>query len=312
MGLKTNMLRAFNNAKYKVKAKSPEILLVTGIVATVGAVGTAIYATVKAKEVLDEDEFDEVDDVVEDEFDEFDDVVEEKKGIDIKKVGRIALYYAPTVALTGVAIASNIGGYKIQKKHIAALGGTLVTTLGILNNYRDRVREEVGEDREKELFDGHCSKEVIEYDENGNVVTKASIENRSDDYFHMWFGPTKKNGEKNPFWTDNLEQNISFLFATQRTLSDMLVVKGHIVLNDIYEALGEDPDYTSGMVIGWRYIKENENGDNIIDFGVKYDEANDIYPVVGENGEILLTFNFDGVIQEDLIEIMKTEKEEVA
>lgn len=301
MGLKTNMLRAFNKAKYKVKAKSPEILLVTGIVATVGAVGTAIYATVKTKEALEEDEFDEVDNVV-----------EEKEGIDIKKVGKIALYYAPTVALTGVAIASNIGGYKIQKKHIAALGGTLATTLGILNNYRERVREEVGEDREKELFDGRCSKEVIEYDENGNVVTKTSIENRSDDYFHMWFGPTKKNGEKNPFWTDNLEQNISFLFATQRTLSDMLIVKGHLVLNDIYEALGEDPDYTSGLVIGWRYIKENENGDNIIDFGVKYDEANDIYPVVGENGEILLTFNFDGVIQEDLIEIMKTEKEEVA
>jgi hypothetical protein len=57
---------------------------------------------------------------------------------------------------------------------------------------------------------------------------------------------------------------------------------------------------SAGAVVGWVYDRNNEHGDNYIDFGVFEHDSSPLYSN-GRDGAILLDFNVDGVIY-DLID----------
>ena len=94
-------------------------------------------------------------------------------------------------------------------------------------------------------------------------------------------------------WSKNPEYNLMFLRSQQNYYNDMLKSRGHVFLNEVYDALGI-PRTQAGAVVGWMI---SDNGDNFIDFGV-FDgdrpRARDF--VNGYERSILLDFNVDGVI----------------
>ena len=77
---------------------------------------------------------------------------------------------------------------------------------------------------------------------------------------------------------------------------DILHTKGHIFLNDVYEALGI-PKTEAGQYVGWML----GNGNDYVDFGIydMYKETNRDF-VNGYEPVILLDFNVDGVISDKL------------
>jgi hypothetical protein len=85
-----------------------------------------------------------------------------------------------------------------------------------------------------------------------------------------------------------------FLRANQQYFNNLLIVRGHVFLNEVYDQLGL-PHTTAGQIVGWRYTPDNE-GDNYNDFGILRDDETVRDFINGRNGSILLDFNVDGPI----------------
>jgi len=90
-----------------------------------------------------------------------------------------------------------------------------------------------------------------------------------------------------------------FLKAQQNYFNNMLQARGHVFLNEVYDALGMERS-SSGTVVGW-VIRKDGQGDNFIDFGIFDGESERARAFVnGYERNIRLDFNVDGVIY-DLI-----------
>lgn len=63
--------------------------------------------------------------------------------------------------------------------------------------------------------------------------------------------------ETSPLWVDgDPERNIFFIEATEKYLDDRLQTKGHLVLNEVFSALGVD-ETPEGAICGWSLAKAN-------------------------------------------------------
>ena len=98
---------------------------------------------------------------------------------------------------------------------------------------------------------------------------------------------------KSALWCKDSEHNLMFLYHVKDHLNNVLKKRGYVFLNEAYEALGL-PKTTAGQIVGWRYMEENPNGDNFIDFGV-YEDYNSEF-VNGYKTTCILDFNVDGEI----------------
>ncbi len=92
----------------------------------------------------------------------------------------------------------------------------------------------------------------------------------------------------NANWSKNTEMNLFFLKTIQLRLNNMLKARGHLMLNEAYDALGF-PRTSAGAVIGWVYEEGNDFGDNFVDLGLEKCEivGPDIPIVFNVNGNIL-------------------------
>src|SRR4051812_11734982 len=66
----------------------------------------------------------------------------------------------------------------------------------------------------------------------------------SETSYSMVFGPD------NPNWTNDRDCNVLFLRGIQTYLSHLLCVRGHVLLNDVFDSLGT-PRRKEGFTIGW-------------------------------------------------------------
>lgn len=86
------------------------------------------------------------------------------------------------------------------------------------------------------------------------------------------------------------EFNRVFLQAHQNYFNQRLQARGHVFLNEVYDALGFERT-RPGAIQGWMYEGE---GMGYIDFGLSSEENKPFIDDV--RAEALLTFNVDGVI----------------
>ena len=83
-----------------------------------------------------------------------------------------------------------------------------------------------------------------------------------------------------------------WLRGQQNILNDILHTRGHVFLNEVYDALGF-PHTPQGAVLGWI----DGEGDNCIDFGLYDQNKENVRRFVnGVDNVIMLEFNHDGVI----------------
>lgn len=303
----TNMTRTFNRAGLQIKKHSPEILLVTGIVAGGAALVAACKATTKLESVLNETknnvekvhecalagqiQIAEGEEIRTVEYTEED----SKKDLTIfyaKGALNVGKLYAPAAALGVISLTCILASHGIIHKRNAALMST-VTAIGTeFDEYRGRVVERFGADMDRELKYNIKAKEVEEtvVNEDGTEsVVKKTIEVIEDPYKQSEFARCFCEGCTG--WTKDAESNLVFLRLQEKWANDRLKAVGHLFLNEVYDMLGL-PRSSAGSIHGWVY--DPENPDYKVDFGIYniHIPANREF-VNGWERSIWLDFNVD-------------------
>lgn len=296
-----------NRAVLKVKKYSPEILTVTAIASTVGAVATAIHSTMTMEEkgVLDtfhenKEKLAEVREMLDDT-----DFMEEKK-VDyteedyihdttinyVQGAWEIVKHYTPTIICTGIAIGSIAGLYKVTKVRYLAAVAAYTSTKAAFEKYREQIKQELRNvDLEEDAVERDIRTEAAEKITEDHVVPcRIGMENHS--MYARWFD------ENCTTWRRDGAQNLLFLKMVQNMANDKLRLRGHIFLNEVYEMIGL-PHTREGALVGW--VWGSGVGDDYVDFHL-FDRANGSARdfINGWEKSVLLDFNVDGVIY-DLI-----------
>jgi hypothetical protein len=204
----------------------------------------------------------------------------------------IAKLYFPAVAVGVVSVSMLTGSHVTLTKRNAAVVAAYSALDRGFNEYRDRVRTELGEEKELHLRHGTQTVSEQKVGKDGKPKTVESIVPHGTPSVYARFFD-----EFSSHYTREPEYNQIYLNCQQNYANDRLRARGHVFLNEIYDMLGL-PRSKAGAVVGWVMSK---NGDNFIDFGIYSgsDERTRSF-VNGAERSILLDFNVDGVIY-DLI-----------
>ncbi|HVI79950.1 MAG TPA: DUF6353 family protein, partial [Candidatus Acidoferrum sp.] len=162
--------------------------------------------------------------------------------------------------------------------------------------YRERVVDRYGEETDRELRYGAEEVDVIDED-TGRITSEMHVAPGEPSGYARWFDETNSNWNAPPFQT----HNFLFLRNQQNWANDMLRARGHLFLNEAYAMVGLTHT-SAGSIVGWVYDRNNERGDNYVDFGCwDKDSGQPLEFFNGREGAILLDFNVDGPIW-DLID----------
>ena len=279
---------------------APQIFLYGGIGAMVFGTILAAKASMKIEVIMAE--YNEKLKVIKDqkELEDNEDYSEEDYRKDmlnlhVQTVVKILKLYGPAITLCASGIAAILGAHKILSIRNAALVSAYKLIETGFSKYRQRVIDEYGRDKDFEFRHGLKKEIVQEEDEEGKKKGKpyeiTTIDPNNNSMYAKFYDSSCAEWEPNP------EYNLMRLNSLQNYFNDMLQVRGHVFLNEVYDSLGI-PRTSAGAVVGWVM---SEDGDNYIDFGI-YDlgntRARDF--VNGYEAVFLLDFNVNGPIH-DLI-----------
>lgn len=299
----TSAARFAGKAEFTIKKNSPEILLGAGIVGFVGTVVLACRATCRADEVLEfhrrkikdiEDAKEIADADPEGEMSYDVEIYRQDKAIRyLKTTGSLAKLYAPTVAVGALSLACILTSRNIMQKRYLGVVAAYNGLSAAFEEYRKRVRDEYGEGLDKHFRYGTTYEELPVYDENGKKTKeKEQVENTDTGMVMQTDDSCRFFDSSNPNWDKNPTFSMMWLRGQQNILNDILHTRGHVFLNEVYDALGF-PHTPQGAVLGWI----DGEGDDCIDFGL-YDQNKESVRrfVNGVDNVIMLEFNHDGVI----------------
>ena len=275
---------------------SPTILFSAGVAGVITSTVLACRATLKLEEVLEDAETKKalVEKTALEHPDRYspEDAAQDSKVLQIQTGVAIVKLYAPAIIVGGLSIAALAGSHNILSRRNAALTAAYAGLDRAFKEYRQRVADEFGEEKEKEFRYGVVTNTLNEKTESGNKKTLVKGYQGANSEYARLFNEFNRNFHGIP------DYDWAFLKGQQLMANDMLNSKGHLFLNEVYDNLGF-PRTKAGAVVGW--IKDG-NGDGYVDFGIFDGENFDrVYDFVkGLEGEILIDFNVDGVIYDKI------------
>lgn len=267
-----------------IQKNAPHILFAAGVIGGVVSTYLACRATLKVSDTLDEikENVNNVENIKTSvpnysETDRRKDLayVYTRGGLELVKL------YGPAVLVGTLSITALTGSHVQLSRRNTALMAAYAALQEAYYNYRARVREEIGEERELAIYQAHETKTI-----EGKKV-KTWDPNRHSMYA-VFFDEYSPNWEKDP------ELNRLFIQCQQTYANNLLKSRGHVFLNEIYDMLGVNRT-KAGAVVGWVI---GHDGDNFIDFGI-FEPENSRF-VNGIERSILLDFNVDGVIYDKI------------
>lgn len=278
----------------KTKKHSPTILFAAGVIGMGATVVSACRATLKVEAVLDEHEKKMLDiKTVEHATYSDSDRKRDMTVLYVRTCGQLTRLYAPSVALGFLSVAALTGSHRILTSRNAGLSAAYAALDKGFKEYRSRVVDEYGEDKDREFRFGVEEREVTIQDKNGPKKVKEKRAKTGDrlSVYARFFD------ENNVNWAQgNPEYRMAFLKLQQNWANDRLRSQGHLFLNELYEELGFEHT-PAGSQVGWLY-NHPEAKDEIVDFGLWSDEnmqATIDFLSGFENG-IWVDFNVDGEI----------------
>lgn len=291
---------------FEVKRKSPEILLVVGLVTGVATVVVACKQTLKAGDILDEhkedmDKVHEAEKVAEEHPTEVEysagDKAKDTAIVYAKTTGKMVRLYAPAIGLGAVSCTSLIMSHVILKKRYLGVVAAYGTIAAAFKAYRERVIEAEGPDKDREYRYG-VKREEVAYtytDEDGQEAVGHEVTTTVD---YDPFDPRPSGYSKifdscNPNYEKDPESNRYFLELKQNQLNDKLRARGYLFLNEAYRELGFPPT-KAGQYVGWIYNEKNPIGDNYVDLGITV--VRNARFVNGYEYVAIVDFNVDGMI----------------
>lgn len=258
-----------------LKKYAPEIMMVTG--AGLVTAGTVI-ACVRSKDVKDD-----VDKIKND----FKEIKEDKEsgvleGAELRKeicssslhaVKLIGKRYALPAGLFATGMVAMFGSNNIRKKRMLAAAAVAEATQLAYNKYRENVRAELGEEKDRQFATGYKEKkaerEVLD-EETGEIKkekTKVKVSDGNDQLWTKLFGEANCPGTWRPF----PGYNKMFITQIQAQANDRLKRENYLYLKDVLLMLGySNPVLEIGgrdvaSTYGWVHCFERQD---IIDFGL--------------------------------------------
>jgi hypothetical protein len=282
------------------KVNSPHILFGAGVVGFAATTVLASRATLRVDEVLQKTQQDlqnvrtveqDSEMVAKHHYTE-EDALRDRIYIYTRTFVDVGRLYAPTILVGTLTVAAFARAHFILNTRVAALTVAYNGLDRAFKLYRDRVRQEFGEEVERDLrYDAYSERVAIENKDTGSkeVVERKRIGETAYSPYARFFD------EYNQHWQDVPHANYLFLRAQQNYANDLLKAKGHVFLNEVYDMLGMERS-KAGQVVGWR-INEDGTGDNYIDFGFLHGDDPRLRDFVnGRELSVFLDFNVDGVI----------------
>ena len=321
--MKEEFMKFLYQAGAAISANSPKLAVAGGITGLVIAGVLACKATLKLNETLDECQ-----EMVEDIHKKEEAAVEsakkaaecpegkdengepvvifeypkEQKHKELFKVygktiwGLTKLYGIPLL-LAILSILLILFGFGKLAKINAALVSTCVMYDQKIKQYRENVKESIGEEKEHALFYGLKSEkvEVVDITEEGKEKkTKVTVVSPEADKcaspYSAFFDEYCCNWKKSDPYG-----NANFLMSAQEMLNIRFHNKGYMFLNEARQVIGLPP-VPEGQIVGWIDDKNDPNRDCCIDLGINADtpEARDFRN--GLEKSFLIDFNVDGPI----------------
>lgn len=333
-----NLMGKFTDCLYQ---KKPVIYVVAGMVGTVGAVVLAWKAGTKTKETIEEikNDIQEVHDkrpeqVVTNEETGETVVVINETGLSKREynfaLGKVYMtagiklgkVFAPAI-LTEVASLTAIGtGLGIlNERHLATVEAANMYAQ-MLHKYRNRVKEQIGEEKEKQLYYGTTEKEVEEPELNDKGEPKLNKEGRpkikktkrqvleeelsKHSMYARIFDP--KNCTEFEYNRDTLEENV---FYNNKSIKDRVTYLNKTMyyqpyrmytLNDIYKEFGFK-QRKFGQVMGWHCSGINPETKEFEYDGDPEGIRVELFPVWYEddNGKMVKTYIIDFNVPEEIL-----------
>lgn len=294
MDLQLLATRTLGKTKWFVGNNAPHILMGAGVVGVIATNVLTARAALKSQGIPTEIQA-TAEAVNEREVDA--DFTQQDK---VKNVGQVyirgsimlAKIWGPSVVIGGASIACLIFSHKIMMKRNTALVGAYVALDAAYKAYRKRIVDEIGAERELELYRNPTISRGIIADETGAVCEIIDFDSEMPSPYARFFDASSLNHSK------TAEHNLFFLRTQERWANDRLRAHGFVFLNEIYESLGLERSQI-GQVTGWKAdAAEKGTGDGYISFG--------IYDITSESARdfvnllehvILLDFNVDGPIR---------------
>jgi len=216
----------------------------------------------------------------------------DKAKVQAKYAIRYAKLYAPSATLGVVSIVAIVGGHLIlTKRNIALMGAYKLLDEGF-KEYRRRVVEDLGADKDDQFRYGKPATEEMIVKKAGSGAQQLDSETPPCEQIYGESIYARFFDESNPQWRKDHLLNSYFLRSQEKYANQTLHARGHLFLNEVYDALAI-PRTSEGALVGW----VDGHGDSFVDFGLM--KPGNSHPGVS-NGVWLLDFNVDGVIY-DLI-----------
>lgn len=299
MSFQQNVMKFAKRGEFTLRRHGPSIMTYVGVGGFVATIGLAIRATTKAdlvapkireqiKDVKDENQMAETMTPKE---------ASERLARAYFDAGKqFGIIYGPTLAVGTASIVLVLGGHGMMVKRQAQMAAVYAALDKSYRAYRARVRQEVGPEKEDELYRRPKMRALDEIElaaaGEGSQTQMIDLSDVLPSPYAKYFDPTSRN------WTKEAEYNLIFLRAQELWANDRLRMYGYLFLNEVYDAL--DLERTqAGQIVGWRLDSDPDyNGDGFVSFGLGdiYDENARAF-INGLENIAMLDFNVDGVIR---------------
>ena len=216
---KTTVVKAFKGARRILVKRSPEILMGIGIASAFTSTVLAVKATPKAIELMEKRKA-ELE-------------VEKLPGVEIVKTTWKC--YIPAAASGVTAVACLIGSSSVNASRNAALATAYKLSETALSEYRDKVIETIGEEKEKTVLE-KVTEERVKNDPVTNkevLVTGHGTSLCYDSHFGRYF-----------------EYDMDAIKRAENEINRQLVTDMYASLNDFYSLVGLE-HVDAGDQLGW-------------------------------------------------------------
>ena len=286
----------------KLYPAAPDIMMTAGIGLTVGGTVVACVKTAKHIPAIKDEIIREKESI---EFDQLEDEAKQQlTGLYLQKAGKIAKVYLLPVAMVGSGVLLTVGAHNVQAKRIALLTTAYNSLFTSFAEYRARVVEREGSDKDMLYLHGEREETVIEQREtkSGKVTEKekkVKVFGSGDSYdlYHKCFSISTSSE-----WRNDPDYNLQFVKSCERVANQKLKAEGHLFLDEVYKMLGFDLEgFSNAKIVGWI----DGDGDTYVDFRIFCpDSPWDVQAInraalKGDrhyDSEIFLDFNCDGII----------------
>lgn len=299
--------KAAGGSSLFLKVHAPEILVGSGVAGFALTIVGACKATNKARDILDtKDEcINENDEclasgaLTEAEHDANLQLIQRNTRRELIKT------YTPVATGALVSVILVLSGYRMINGRLVKTAAAYKILEDGFGRYRENVRDEFGEEtdwrmlntvRPERLEAANAEREAnreIEADKKRKKKNHEKRRTSHEEIYSQIFDQYSDRWRRS--WTP--DQVFGYLRQKQREANDMLRIRKHIFLNEVYDLLGLDRTET-GAVVGWILTKNNP--DTFVDFGLDGMPEGKLREILAsernEDIQIKLHFNPDGLI----------------